>query len=96
MSGTVNPCDAADESRAAGIRQPNVVLSHPLALQGLACQEASIHSRETYIPCGAPSTSVVWHSRDKRAYLMCSACAWHNVRNRGGRLLMTTDSVVLR
>lgn len=46
------------------------------------CQEASIHSRETYIPCGAKATKKVVQ-RDKTEIYMCDPCADHNVRNRG-------------
>jgi hypothetical protein len=67
----------------------------PAVLEGLRCEEASIHSRETFIPCGALAAAVIWHQRDKRAYLMCPMCAWHNVKNRGGRLLMTTDKAAI-
>lgn len=48
------------------------------------CEEASILSKETYIPCGRPAVGLVWHQKDGRAYRMCDACLDHNVRNRGG------------
>jgi hypothetical protein len=51
------------------------------------CQEASVFSREKYIPCGAPATTVVSHDRDGREYYMCLPCAGHNVRNRGARFV---------
>jgi hypothetical protein len=51
------------------------------------CEEASILSRETFIPCGMPSVGLVWHSKDRRAYRMCRGCTFHNVSNRGGILL---------
>jgi hypothetical protein len=55
---------------------------------GMKCEEASINSRETFIPCGAPAKAVVWHERDgKHTYLMCAPCAHHNVKNRGGKLI---------
>ena len=56
-------------------------------LEARPCEEASIHSRETYIPCGAPSGFLVYHRKDGRAYRMCFQCADHNVRNRGGVLV---------
>jgi hypothetical protein len=87
----VNPCDAQDEREAAFVGRHARTLSDPNILDGLACQEASILSRETYIPCGVLGAAVVWHGKDRRAYVMCAPCAWHNVRNRGGRLLMATD-----
>jgi hypothetical protein len=59
----------------------------PLNLEGLTCQEASMFSHATYIACGAPAEALVWHEKDKRVWPMCKACAWHNLRNRGGRLL---------
>jgi len=61
--------------------------AQPLNLDGIICQEASTRSISTYIACGAPAVALVWHERDKRAYPMCKACAWHNLCNRGGRLL---------
>lgn len=48
------------------------------------CQEASVLSRFDYIPCGHPAVAIVYHRRDRRAYLMCHPCADHNVRNRCG------------
>lgn len=55
------------------------------------CQEASIFSREKYIPCFAPAVAIVRHDKDRRSYYMCLPCAHHNVRNRGGRLIQSTD-----
>jgi hypothetical protein len=49
------------------------------------CQEASVFSRNTYIPCGLKANSIVYHARDGRGYYMCHACASHNVANRGGK-----------
>jgi hypothetical protein len=66
-----------------------VILSPSAALAGLTCQEDSLHVPG--LQCGAGAAAVVWHQRDKRAYPMCAPCAWHNVKNRGGRLLMATD-----
>lgn len=69
----------------------------PLALnlEGIDCQEASIHSVSKYIACGAPAEALVWHEKDQRVYPMCKACAFHNVHNRGGRLL-AGDRRILR
>lgn len=50
------------------------------------CQEASIFSRESYIPCGAPASTIV-DNGDSRPYYMCDACANHNIHNRRGKLL---------
>lgn len=66
-------------------------VADPTVFEGLKCEEASMHSRETYIPCGAPATGIVYHAKDRRAYLMCTPCQDHNVRNRGGRLLTTSE-----
>ena len=44
------------------------------------CEEASLLSRDAYIPCGAPATHLLWSAKDKRAYCMCSMCADHNIR----------------
>lgn len=58
------------------------------SFEGMKCEEASQFSVTEYIPCGQPATAVVWHQRDgKHTYLMCAACADHNVRNRGGKLV---------
>ena len=62
----------------------------------ITCEEASIYSRETYIPCGVPATTVVYHDRDKRSYNMCTCCAEHNLRNRGGKLISSTDAIILK
>lgn len=65
------------------------ILSNPETLAGLTCQEDSNIGGP--FQCGKPACAVVWHVRDKRAYPMCAQDAWHNVKNRGGRLLMATD-----
>lgn len=57
------------------------------SFEGMKCEEASLLSKETYLPCGQPATHVIYHRRDKRAYLMCMPCAWHNAHNRGGQLV---------
>ena len=61
----------------------------------LTCQEASIFSHETYIPCGQPATSIIWHNKDKRAYTMCFGCANHNVKNRRGIELAAKDKELI-
>jgi hypothetical protein len=50
------------------------------------CEEASIHSREFYIPCNQPAAWIV-KNRDPSPYRMCEACAAHNVNNRGAKKL---------
>lgn len=57
------------------------------------CQEASILSRAHYIPCGAPASAIVYHDGDGRGYYMCAPCADHNVRNRGGKLIVSIPQV---
>lgn len=53
------------------------------------CEEASVLSRDCYIPCNAPAVSVVgWKGRSETPIRMCESCAWHNVRNRGGYIVM--------
>jgi len=58
------------------------------------CQEASIFSRESYIPCFAPAVTIV-DNGDSRPYYMCLLCASHNVRNRGAKLLAAKPGVTL-
>jgi hypothetical protein len=50
--------------------------------RGLLCEEASIHSQETYIPCASPATRFVLSERGTIIYPMCASCATHNIRNR--------------
>ena len=54
--------------------------------KGSLCQEASSLSRETYIPCMAHATKVIFHPRDGKSYFMCEPCADHNLKNRGAQL----------
>lgn len=51
------------------------------------CQEASIFSREVYLPCNAPATQIVgWPTRPGEPDLrMCDGCADHNIRHRGAQ-----------
>lgn len=58
---------------------------------GTRCQEASVLSRDSYLPCGQTAVRLVW-GRDtpperKIAYAMCASCADHNVRSRGASLV---------
>lgn len=54
------------------------------------CQEANLQGicfPGTFdpIPCGQPGAKVVFHQHDGRnVYVMCLACADHNIKNRGG------------
>ena len=43
-----------------------------------------MHSRETFIACGRPGASAVFHKKDRHVYVMCEACTYHNIKNRGG------------
>ncbi len=61
---------------------------------GATCQEASPQSHDYYIPCGAPAVWVVKNA-DQQPYAMCSTCAYHNVRNRDGHYVMTSESFIL-
>ena len=54
------------------------------------CQEASTLSCSFYVPCCRPAVAIIYHERDRRGYLMCSGCADHNVRNRGGKWVAGT------
>lgn len=48
------------------------------------CQEASLFSKETFIPCnGTPVVAIIANS-DAHPYYMCAQCMDHNAINRGG------------
>lgn len=53
---------------------------------GKTCQEASVLSVRSYIPCGAPAVALV-KNRDPKPYYMCEMCASHNVANRGAEII---------
>jgi Zn finger protein HypA/HybF involved in hydrogenase expression len=61
-------------------------------LRTASCEEASVLSKESYIPCGAPATKLVYHRKDRRTYPMCPPCASHNIRNRGGEEVVLCSS----
>lgn len=67
------------------------VLSDTSIPDGSRCQEASILSRGTYLPCSQPAVAIVYHDKDNRSYYMCLPCADHNLHNRGGVLRYTTN-----
>ena len=71
------------------------MIDDKISWEKCSCEEASMHSRGTYVPCGERAVALVWHDRDRRAYLMCLPCADHNLRNRGG-LLLATNMPALR
>lgn len=50
------------------------------------CEEASPMSHAFYIPCDKPAAFMV-KNRDPIPYRMCEACADHNVRNRGAKVI---------
>lgn len=63
------------------------------ALAKIPCQEASTHSRETFVACSKPGAAVIFHQHDGRhVYVMCAGCAEHNVRHRGGVQLYPTET----
>lgn len=52
------------------------------------CEEASIVSHQTYIPCNRPARYLVgWARRNEGPYRMCEPCASHNVSNRGAQII---------
>lgn len=61
---------------------------------GKFCQEASPQSHETYIPCLRPAKYLV-KGHDAAAYMMCEACADHNVTNRGARYVLQGEAVII-
>lgn len=50
------------------------------------CQEASVFSKEVYIPCNAMITSLI-ENKDSHFYFMCQSCTYHNVKNRGAKVI---------
>lgn len=46
------------------------------------CEEASVLSRQYYIPCNRPATRLI-KLRELKPARMCEMCADHNIRNRG-------------
>ena len=48
-----------------------------------ACEEASMLSYLSYVPCNKPAARMVKHGA--KIYRMCAACADHNIRNRRGQ-----------
>jgi hypothetical protein len=52
------------------------------------CEEASLRSGSSYIPCDAPATNVVgWRNRTDKPIRMCDFCTDHNVKNRNGYIV---------
>ena len=76
-----------------GTRSDQPVKNEPVktSFEGRTCEEASMLSVRMYIPCGKPATFLV-KNRDPKPYFMCEACADHNVRNRGAKILASAGS----
>jgi len=52
------------------------------------CEEASLLSRNYYIPCNRPAVCIVgWKGRSDTPIRMCEMCTDHNVKNRGGEII---------
>ena len=60
--------------------------------EGTTCQEVSIFSQRTYIPCERPAVAIV-KNRDPEPYYMCAGCTSHNVANRGAKILFQKEIV---
>lgn len=56
--------------------------------EGMKCEEVDHALGDMLVYCGRPVECLVWHRKDRRAYMMCHMCGSHNVMNRGGRLLV--------
>jgi hypothetical protein len=63
-------------------------MANKIRWEDLKCQEASVLSVKTYVPCAAPAVAIVWNNRDRRGYAMCEPCAYHNENNRGCVILV--------
>ena len=76
------------------IRPSNVMVPGEVDFTGMMCEEASIFSREKFIPCCAPVTAVIWYKRDgKNTCMVCAPCASHAVENRGAKLLASDNNL---
>jgi len=72
--------NSAEHLTAAALMMGLVALRRP-------CEEASVFSKNSYVPCGKESVALVWHNKEGRIYHMCFGCANHNVRDRDAVLL---------
>lgn len=79
--------ETCDRCNGTGLGPVDV--SAPIA-DDATCQEASVLSRDTYIPCGAKAVVLI-DNGDARSYLMCLSCASHNVRNRRATVVKWKD-----
>jgi len=60
----------------------------PLKAKEHCCEEASLASHTTYIPCNKPAVNIVgWKGRSDAPIRMCEFCTSHNVNNRGGEII---------
>jgi hypothetical protein len=78
--------------RTKRVTPPPATVIPPIDLKAApnGCAEASMLSREHYIPCNRPAKFVVaWTGRSDPPVRMCEMCADHNVRNRGGFIAQT-------
>lgn len=60
------------------------------------CQESNLQGicmpgTDDPIPCGRPGHTAVFHKKDRRVYIMCDACSYHNIKNRGGIELVPAE-----
>jgi hypothetical protein len=73
-----------DRPNAEGVVYPD--RDHPVVPPDARCQEVPTMIGNRYVRCNQPAVCVVDH-RGTEIYWMCHDCGWHNVRNRGGKLL---------
>lgn len=58
----------------------------PVDISGVECQEVVDSFGDMLIYCRRPGSKVVWHGRrTERPYVFCDQCAYHNIKNRGGK-----------
>ncbi len=54
----------------------------------IPCQEvtgsAVTDEGDILLHCHRAGQTLVWHQKDRRAYVMCDQCSYHNIKNRGG------------
>ncbi len=68
----------------------------PLVAKEHCCEEASLQSGATYIPCNRHAVNIVgWKGRSDVPIRMCQFCTDHNVSNRGGEIIKPYLSPVM-